>query len=125
MAKAEERTGLLALGADTLSRLDRGRVGLAIDAFVKQAVADCMDRPGDDRSRKILIEVELKPVAETNGETISCEGAKCIVKVRLKLPDRESAVMDFGVRRGGHAVFSENSPSDHRQTTFFDGEEND
>lgn len=119
---AKSGVGLLPVRADTLGLLDRGRVGKAIEQFVKQATEDCMDRPGDDRARKILLEIEVKPVSEIHGESISCEGAKGVAKVRLKLPDRESATLDFGVRKGVGLVFSENSPSDHRQATLFDEE---
>jgi hypothetical protein len=113
------------IGVDeaTIGRLDRGRVGIAIRDFIRQAVNDCLDRPGDDRARVIKLEFALKPVAETHGEHVSCEGAKGVAKVKLKLPDRESSTLDFGVRKGGHLLYNENSPSNHRQATLFAGDE--
>ena len=117
--------GLRTVLAETIGLLDRGRVGVALEQFIRQATQDCIDRPGDDRARTVLLMIDVKPVAETHGELISCEGARGKAKVRLRLPDRESSELDFGVRKGGHLVFSEHSPANHKQATFLDENESE
>ena len=90
--------GLFRLGADTLANLDRGRAAAALNAALQQAVKDCINRPGDDRARKVTMVLEIKPVSETINNEISCEGAQGKYGVRLRVPDWESNTLDFGVR---------------------------
>jgi hypothetical protein len=68
------KSTLFALNAETLSHLDSGRASAALDQALKKAVLDCLDRPGDDRPRKITLCLEVKPVMEVINQTISWEG---------------------------------------------------
>jgi len=107
----------------TLNQLDHNRVGLAVNRLIKQAIQDCLDRPGDDRARKVTLQINLTPISQTLDNSISCEGAKAVAQAKLSLPNYETQVLDLGVKQGGHAYFSAESPTNHRQATFFDGEE--
>ena len=110
---------LFALGTSTLAKLDRGAAAVALDKALERAVADCLDRPTDDRARKVILTLEVRPVKEVHENTVSCEGARGTYKVRYRQPDWESQELDFGVRKtraGGMLVFSELSPANHRQT---------
>lgn len=106
----------------TLKKLDLGRVGMAFDRLLKQAISDCVDRPGDDRARKVTLQIDLVPVKQVHDNTISCEGAKGAVKAKLALPNYETQTLDFGVKQSGHAYFAEESPANHQQATLFAGE---
>lgn len=114
--------GIFRLSADTLRNLDRGRAAMALNAAIQQAVKDCINRPGDDRARKVTMQLNITPISETIGNEISCEGATGKYLVRVRVPDWESNTLDFGVKQNGDLVFSENSPGSHLQTTIFDGE---
>lgn len=114
---------LYQFGAKTLTHLDRGAAAAALDKAVRMAVADCMDRPSDDRKRIVRFELDLVPVREVTGQTVSCEGARGTYKVTVKVPPWESNELDFGVRQNGVLVFSENSPGNHRQPALFDEED--
>lgn len=116
---------LKVLTLDTIKDLDLGRVGVGFSRLLEQAVRDCLDRPADERARKLILQISLKPKPEIVGQTVSCEGAAGVAQLRLKLPDYESQEVDFGVKQNGRLVFNENSPRDHRQATMFDGEEED
>lgn len=116
---------LFALTASTLSKLDRGSAAAALDLAISRAVRDCLDRPGEDRPRKITLQIDVVPVKEVIDNVLSCEGARGIYKVRYRQPDWESQELDFGVRENGMLVFSETSPGNHRQSTFFDGDDDD
>ena len=114
---------LTELNLDTLKDLAGGQVAVAFQRLVNQAVKDCVDRPGDKRMRKITLQLSVAPVAQIFENTISCEGAKGTVQARLKLPDYETTTLDFGVQQNGRAVFSPESPQDHRQATMFEDDQ--
>jgi hypothetical protein len=112
---------LFLLGAATIAQLDNGLAEAAFDKAIEQAIEDCIDRPADDRFRTVTLTLQLRPVSQTHGNTISCEGARGLYKVKLKRPDWESQELGFGVRKsktGAMAVFSGVNPDDHRQGVF-------
>lgn len=45
-----------------LVELDDGRLAVAFDRELRQALADLRDRPADKRKRKITLTVELQPL---------------------------------------------------------------
>lgn len=105
------------LRIDTIAELGIG----ASEAFAKaltHAVRDCIDRPADERARKIVMQVDVTPVKEVHDNVISCEGARAVFKVRARVPDYETDVCDFGVKRDGRLFFNPLSPRNHRQNTL-------
>ena len=110
--------GLMRLSLESIKEVQGG---VALEMFqdaLHHAVKDCIDRPGDKRARKVTMQMNITPVAVTNGNTIDCEGAKGVFQCRAKMPDRESAEIDFGVQNSGDLIFNPDSPRDHRQTTL-------
>lgn len=110
--------GLINLSLETLKDLDFGAAEAAFRQALERAVQDCLDRPGDDRARKILLQMTLKPVKVIRGNTIDCDGARGLFQVRCKIPDWETREVDFGVRNNGTLYFSPESPDNHRQGTL-------
>jgi hypothetical protein len=110
---------------DTMKDLDSGRAVEAFQTATQRAVQDCMDRPGDKRARKIVLQLTLIPVARIDGNTIDCDGAKGTFQCRCKIPDWETQEVDFGVQQSGDLIFNEDSPRDHRQMTLLNGEANE
>lgn len=53
---------------DTLKELDGGKAWHAFQRHVRRAAMDCMDRPGDAKPRKVVLELELTPVTEDDGD---------------------------------------------------------
>jgi hypothetical protein len=115
---------LFALSAETLVKLDLGRQAAAFDRAVRMAVQDCLDRPSDDRPRKITLQLAIKPVKQVIDNTISCEGATGVCQIRYRQPDWESDTLDFGVRTNGLLVFGAD-PKNHRQSMMDFEEEED
>ena len=113
---------LKVLTLDTLQDLDMGRAPEAFQIELTRAVKDCLDRPNDERKRVISIELNLVPVKEVHGNTISCEGAKGTFIIKCKIPNRETQVCDFGVKQNGQLFFNEDNPRDHKQTTLLEEE---
>jgi len=114
--------GLERLNMETLKDLDHGAVMEAFQGAVRHAVLDCMDRPGMKAARKITLQLNLTPVARITDNTIDCEGCKGTCVCRVKIPDRETQAMDFGVQQSGDLIFNPDSPTNHRQTTLLDDE---
>lgn len=108
------------LTLSTMEDLDYGKAMQAFQELLRQAVQDCINRPGDKRVRKIILQFNLVPVAEISGNTIDCDSAKGSFTVRFKPPDYETSVVDFGVRNNGDLVFNPHSPGNHRQQTMLD-----
>lgn len=109
---------LLRLNLETLKSLDMGSIDVAFRTHLERVVKDCLDRPGDKRSRKVAIELIAVPVPEIRGNTIDCDGVKATLKVKSALPDHETRTLDFGVKADGTLVFNEDSPCDHKQGTL-------
>jgi len=110
------------LNLENLKDLDLGRANMMFMAALAQAVRDCINRPADERARKVTLELTLKPVCETIGQTLSCEGARGVFICRSKIPHWETPEVDFGIKESGQLYFAEGSPRDHRQSTLdFDG----
>lgn len=107
------------LDLSSIRDLDVGRVEKAFQIHLGRAVQDCEDRPSDDRARTITIQLQLKPLKEViDDKYIECAGATGICKISSSIPDYQTSKLDFGVRKGGMLVFSEDSPGDHKQNTL-------
>lgn len=95
--------------------LEGGRVGAAFDLELKRIVQDCEDRPGDDKPRKVTIELTIEPVKDESG---FCEQVWGRVHVSSSVPKRKTKPISFGVRRGGMLVFNDLSEDDINQMTI-------
>lgn len=96
-------------------QLDGGRLGAAWDAELKRIAQDCEDRPGDDKPRKVNLEVVMQPVKDEAG---LCEEVWVKVHVTSSVPKRRSKPLRLGVRRGGMLVFNDMSEDNPNQRTI-------
>ena len=117
---------LLRLTLQSLKDLDMGSIDVAFRTHLERVVKDCFDRPGDKRSRKVVIELIASPIpVPVIQNIIDCDGVSATIKVKSVLPDYESRTLDFGVRSDGSLVFREDSPTDHRQGTLLPSADTD
>lgn len=101
--------------------MDNGRIGAALNIALKRIAEDLDDRPGDNRERKVTLEITAKPECAPDG---LIEGAKVQVQVKDAIPTRKSRVYDVGVRKGGMMVYQEMSPDNHLQSPLpFDADD--
>ena len=112
--------GLERLSLETIKDLDSGIAMQTFQQAVQRAVRDCIDRPGDKRARKVILQLAVTPVPIIEGNTIDCDGAKGIFMCRVKIPDWETRQVDFGVQQSGDLIFNPDSPNNHRQTTLLE-----
>lgn len=97
-----------------LPTLDGGRMALAFDQALERVIADCDDRPGDGKPRKITLEFIVKPTLDSQG---LCESVKAAWHIKDTVPSRKSRVYDFGMRRG-MLIYQADSLDNHRQNTL-------
>ena len=108
---------ILELKLEQLKNLDFGRPAVAFEAGLRDAARDCIDRPGDKRPRKVVMEFVLEPVLEQDGD---CNHAVGHFRVKTMLPHRQTKPYSFGLKKQGILFFSENSPQNVDQLTFED-----
>jgi hypothetical protein len=114
------KTNLMRLTLGSMQELDGGKAEETFLDAVRVAVKDCLNRPGDKRARKIVLQLTLKPVARMEGTTIDCDGAQGTFQCKTLLPHYETREVNFGVQQSGDLIFNPDSPADHRQTTLLD-----
>jgi len=110
------------LSLATLEHLDYGKLATAFQQHLRRAVADCLDRPGDDSARKVTITFEIKPASDQTGD---CERCKVDAQVLSKVPAHRTRVLDMAPRKGGHLLFDDDSPDDVNQVTLGDPQKGD
>lgn len=111
---------MLRLTLDAMRELDGGRAMETFQDAVRVAVKDCIDRPGDKRPRKVVLQLTLKPVPVIEGNTIDCDGANGAFQCKTMLPQYETREVNFGVQQSGDLIFNPDSPTDHKQATLLD-----
>ncbi len=102
------------LSLATIRRIDLGKVAMAFDIELARAVADIHDRPGLDRARSVVLQVDMEPGDE---EGIVHVG----FQVKGRVPQKQTRPYSM-VMVGENALrFNAESPEDPRQMTMTDG----
>lgn len=107
-------------GLDTLKDLEAGKAHQAFNLHMTRAAQDCFDRPGDDKARTVIMQVDIKPVLDDDG---SCSEVKAQIQVRSKVPTHRTRVYSFGLHSHGHLSFNEDDPMDISAPTMFEDED--
>ena len=112
------------ISLEEIAEIDEGRIGVAFAQALSRLAADLNDRPGDDRPRKLNLQVEMTPTCD---ETGVCDSVQMQVQIKDSIPTRRSRKYDLGLRStrdGGQLVYSPGSYDNHRQGTMdFDDEQ--
>ena len=85
---------LFNLSIETLKDCDCGAAAEAFNRALKRAIADCCDRPGEDRVRKIVLQAELEPIAEDG----RCDDIAVCFQVKEVLPSLQTTPLKMSVR---------------------------
>lgn len=105
------------LTLENLPKLDFGKISIAFGDHVKRAVDDCMDRPGDSSTRKVVLEVLVNPAKDQSGQ---CEDVELACVVASRLPVHRSKTFMCRPRKGGHLMFNAVDAEHLNQRTFED-----
>lgn len=103
------------LTLDSLKDLDFGKANEAFMLHLRRAAQDCLDRPGDDKPRKVIMEFMFKPDMDATG---NCDKVKSQAAIYSKVPTHRTSVYSFGLQRNGSFVFNPDSPTNVDQATF-------
>jgi hypothetical protein len=96
-----------------LAKLDGGRVAKSVDQAILRAVADCNDRPGLDKARRVTLEIDIEPVMEGSLHDIALT-----FRVGEKAPPRGSAAVVMRPAADGTLMFQDLSLEDPDQETI-------
>ena len=92
-----------------IAEFDGGKIANDLNAKLKQAIADCMARPQEKRIRKVVLQIELKPVTDSTGDADRC---KVSFQCTARLPTSESQDYTLQMRRNGSLVYCEDELAD-------------
>jgi hypothetical protein len=107
--------GKMRLTLDVLKDLDMGKVAAGFQKEVAHVVADCMDRPSDDRARKVGLIMSVVPDCDGMGV---CETATVEFKIQSSVPARQSKTYQMRVHANGSLLFNPESPDNVHQGTL-------
>jgi hypothetical protein len=98
--------------------LDNGRVGTAFQQQLRRVIADCQDRPGDDKERRVILEFKCVPICDDDGGLDEVKGK---FHVTSTVPKLRSKSYSFGVRKsqkGPMLIFNDLSDDNIHQKTI-------
>ncbi len=111
---------LVELDLSTIQQLQGGAVFQQAQKLIAAAVADCENRPAEERPRKVSIQLEILPVSrfeeidDAHTKRV-LDGVKLRLQMDVKCPTRKTMEFDCGVGENHALMFNPDSPHNHRQ----------
>ena len=102
----------------TIHLIDDGSLQQLFDRAIKNALADCDDRPADETAREVTLKFSIVPVSATGR---SCERVSIDAQVNTKVPAYRTTPTDVSVRKdknGFMGLFNPMAPEDAEQRTL-------
>ena len=92
-----------------------GTIDAIVGRQLQRIVADCEDRPGDDKFREVNIKIMVKPMQMQDGAVTTLHTE---VEVSSKTPKYISRPVHCAIKHGGRAVFNDLAPDNANQRTL-------
>lgn len=108
----------VALSLSNLKLLDMGKAHSAFDAELAYVVRDCIDRPHDDKPRKITMTFLIAPVKDS--QSANADQVDVGVEIASSVPKRRTRVYTMNTRTNGQLAFHPDSPADPNDNRLFD-----
>jgi len=105
------------LSISTLQEIDGGKPATAVNHALRQIANDIIDRPNDKAKRKVLIQVEMEPVLDSDLGTLDTIATS--FKIKTSVPVRQSRSYPMLPLKDGRLSFEPQSPFDPRQGALF------
>lgn len=86
------------LSLESLVHLDCGNAALAFDRALRRAIDDCVDRPREERARKIVLQCEITPECGDDGQ---CDDLSVTIQVKEIIPAMSTTPTLMTVRKQG------------------------
>lgn len=97
--------------------LDGGRIAMMIDQQLGVAEVDCQNRPGVDKPRKVIVEIELHPIVDESGV---CEEVSVGFDAKTNVPKQRSKQISMGLHASSGLMHNPASEHDVRQGSLDD-----
>ncbi len=103
-----------------LKDLDQGKGVAIFEHLLKLAAIDCSERPAESKVRKVVLEVQMSPVCESQGD---CTSVEARIVARSTVPAQQSRLYSLGLRRNGVLCFNPDSVDNINQASLFNGDD--
>lgn len=104
------------LKLSTIKEIENGKLERAVDRELAAVAKDIRDRPGLEKTRTVMVQLEFTPVSDGLGDTDPL--AKFKFRVKSNVPSKDSAEYTLGVNGAGAFEINPDSPDDPRQGTL-------
>lgn len=103
------------LTLESLKELNSGLPAHAWQKKLEHVVRDCVDRPGDGSSRKVVMTLSVVPKVDDSGV---CDAVEAEIEIVAKTPPLRTRKYEMGVNAKGVATFNDESPESIKQGTL-------
>jgi len=103
------------LSLETLKDFDMGRASEAWALALKKVVQDLLDRPGDNRARKVLLTCTITPILLQEGDVVDAEVEFSIAR---KVPEWQTKPRPVAITQTQQLVFNDMAMDNPHQTTI-------
>ncbi len=110
------------LSYKTLGELDGGIIAIAMDAELERVIADCRDREGETKPRRITLELLISPLTDQCGHADDVETQ---FTIKSATPPRRTKAYRMGMRRDNSVFYQEDSLMEPSQNTLSYSEDGD
>lgn len=98
-----------------IGELDDGYTALMVDRHLREAVADCYDRPGDESARTVVLRLHLRPQAQGS----HCVGVSVEAEIGpLKRPSVKCPAVGMRIGHGSRLLYNPVAPDAPDQLTL-------
>lgn len=108
---------LMPVSLDRLDEIGMEAVSAMFAAELKKCVADLVDRPGNAKARKVILQFELTPRLNEHGIADSAYGR---IKCASKLPAQHTREYVFAAAANGMLAIRPDATDAPEQSTFRD-----
>jgi hypothetical protein len=108
---------------ENLKLLDFGRITAAFQQETKRVVADCMDRPGDEHARTVVLKFNFVPRADDG--SLDCDTVAVDCEIFSAVPKRRTKVYEMRPKQSGDLAFNPDLPLEPDGETLYDKQEKD
>lgn len=111
------------LNLQNMVLLDFGKIPAAFDLEMVRVVQDCMDRPLDDKARKVAIVFTVKPKSEavsTGTGQVDCDRVTVEAEIQSTVPKRRTQIYEMTPKNDGSLSFHPDLPEEPDGDTLYD-----
>ena len=108
------------LRLENLVQLDGGIVCRAFDCELGQGVQDCLDRPTDNRPRKVAVVFTIKPKVDVKAGEVNCEDCLVEAEVASSMPKKRTKSFTMKPKHSGDLCFHPDLADDPDGDTLYD-----